>query len=612
MTDSLTQNRIGCGSNPPVDNAVDKPNQLTLVDAGKLYEEVANGFLDLDSTNIFYEIIDDDDGRLDTIIDQEVIGLGLSSDGLTDFKSERDSALKAGSYGLSTGLYRSTAGWVDLPFKDSSCNVIPQEYVYGVFINAADALGPQDDIRTQGIELFREEIRAALETWADCETDLSIEKTGPSNPVVAGTQIVYSVTVENIGPNDATNVVVVDTLSAGLIFVSTSGCTEDPNGVPTCNLGTITDGSSKSFDITVDIPADFVYNGGTKVENKAEVSADQFDFNLDNNDDTIKNDVIAVADVEILTFIPSDVITSETSFDVTLTKTITNNGISAPVDVNAEVEVSGDGVTVVPDQVFPGVDELEKDEIDEIEESFTITCDESGIHEVVFTNEIMPVNAEDPDLSNNEAQVSVEIICPVVLVIDEDSIDNGNEPNFFEGDGPDGVNEDDAEVGVRDQLPFFAANVGETITLHTGEVGDEGWFALKTIPDSWNGLSNFVSAGEPEFGDSEDLLDKIPDVTPLRATGLKLLEDQAVCAVVYDSDISINYDPLNGSLKGANLGTVAFKVISVTELIGHSDKSLPKVEIEILDADVICGGQLELLTDAPEPESSSEPEDVVP
>jgi len=102
MTDSLTQNRIGCGSNPPVDNAVDMPNQLTLVDAGMLYEKVANGFLDLDSTNIFYDIIDNDNGRLNTIIDQEVTG--LSSDGLTDFKSKRDSALKAGSYGLSTGL----------------------------------------------------------------------------------------------------------------------------------------------------------------------------------------------------------------------------------------------------------------------------------------------------------------------------------------------------------------------------------------------------------------------------------------------------------------------------------------------------------------------------
>ena len=161
---------------------------------------------------------------------------------------------------------------------------------------------------------------------------------------------------------------------------------------------------------------------------------------------------------------------------------------------------------------------------------------------------------------------------PVVLVIDEDSIDNGNPPNFFSD--PE-VNDDKAEIGLRTELPFFADNEDATITLHTGAVGDEGWFALKTIPQTWNdagptgnGLRNYfgnpseasphdVGSGLGTGGDREALLDKIPDVTPLRATGLKLLEGRQVCAVVYDSDISINYDPLEGSLKGANLLSLA-------------------------------------------------------
>ena len=199
----------------------------------------------------------------------------------------------------------------------------------------------------------------------------------------------------------------------------------------------------------------------------------------------------------------------------------------------------------------------------------------------------------------------------VFLVIDEDSIDNGDPPNFFE-DGT--INNDIADIGLRTQLPFFADNVGEIITLHTGEVGDEGWFALKTIPDSWNGLDNFISAG-PGLGSGdnpEDLLDKIPDVTPLRAAGLKLLEGIPVCAVVYDSDISINYGPLDGSLKGANLGIVAFEVISANPPMDLSSSSLPPMQIEILDAEEVCEGEFELFEDAPEPESSSEPFDVEP
>jgi hypothetical protein len=107
-------------------------------------------------------------------------------------------------------------------------------------------------------------------------------------------------------------------------------------------------------------------------------------------------------------------------------------------------------------------------------------------------------------------------------------------------------------------------------------------------------------------------LDKVPDLTPLRATALNNLKGRDVCAVVYDSDISINYGPLNGSLKGANLGTVAFRVLSVTPLSGYSSGSLPAVEIEILDAREVCTRQLVLGTDseAPPPTSSSEPYDT--
>jgi prepilin-type processing-associated H-X9-DG protein len=208
------------------------------------------------------------------------------------------------------------------------------------------------------------------------------------------------------------------------------------------------------------------------------------------------------------------------------------------------------------------------------------------------------------------------------LLIDEDSIDKDGAPNFFTDVD---VNDDIADIGLRAQLPFFAGNVGATITLYTGEVGDEGWFAPKTILASWanagpteDGLCNFVFAGpglgtEDMDGDREALLDKIPDVTPLRASGLALLEGQRVCAVVFDSDISINYDPLDGSLKGANLGVVAFQVVSVTARLDGSDSSLPEVEIEILDAEEVCDCEkMDLLLDAPEPISSSEPFDVDP
>jgi len=208
------------------------------------------------------------------------------------------------------------------------------------------------------------------------------------------------------------------------------------------------------------------------------------------------------------------------------------------------------------------------------------------------------------------------------LIIDEDGIDNGLPPNFFSDID---VNDQIAEIGLRDQLAFFAANVGATITLYTGEVGDEGWFAPQFIPRSWDeagpssdGLTNFLQAGpglgSPDSeGDRESLLDKISNVIPLRADGLEQLEGGTFCALVYDSDISINYDAIiNGNLKGANLGLAAFEVLDVRQLFGISSSTLPEVDIRILDSDEICAGDINLSFEAPHPVTSSEPFDIDP
>ena len=80
------------------------------------------------------------------------------------------------------------------------------------------------------------------------------------------------------------------------------------------------------------------------------------------------------------------------------------------------------------------------------------------------------------------AGASVAQDAPIALVIDADSIDKGNEPNDFDEDD---VNENDVDIGLRTQLGFFADNPGATITLYTGETGDEGWFAMQSVPATW-------------------------------------------------------------------------------------------------------------------------------
>ncbi len=242
------------------------------------------------------------------------------------------------------------------------------------------------------------------------------------------------------------------------------------------------------------------------------------------------------------------------------------------------------------------------------------SCQKQGTQDVNNVDAVNEVRSET-SISSSQSQITES----VVLVIDEESIDNGNAPNnFSETD----VNDQLATIGQRLTLQYFSENVGEVIDLYSGEVGDEGWHALKTIPNSWkmagpttNGTRNFLQAG-PGLGGGEDdtevLLDKIPNVTPLRAKGLKMLTGKTVLAVVYDSDVSINYGPLDGSLKGANLGVVALEVISVRKRTDGSSGSLPIVKVKIVSVNDASASSLKLFSNAPVPQSSSEPYDINP
>jgi hypothetical protein len=227
--------------------------------------------------------------------------------------------------------------------------------------------------------------------------------------------------------------------------------------------------------------------------------------------------------------------------------------------------------------------------------------------------ETLSTNANNPS-----APTSQPLAETVLVVIDEESIDNGNLPNNFTDTD---VNDQLASVGLRQTLRYFSNHVGDTITLYTGEVGKEGWHALKTIPTAWknagptgNGARNYLLAG-PGLGggnDPEALLDKIPNVTPLRAKGLSMLTGKTVLAVVYDSDVSTNYGPLDASLKGANLGMVALEVLEVKKRTNGSTGSLPSVKVKVVNVNAASAATLKLFSNAPVPTSSSVPFDVTP
>jgi len=122
--------------------------------------------------------------------------------------------------------------------------------------------------------------------------DLSISKSDLIDPTPASGPVHYNILVNNAGPSDAQNVVVTDTLPAGVTFIdSSAGCTES-GGIVTCALGSFAASSSRQVSIIGQVDFGIV---GT-ITNQVTVTSDTDDPNGNNNvataDTTVKEPVI--------------------------------------------------------------------------------------------------------------------------------------------------------------------------------------------------------------------------------------------------------------------------------------------------------------------------------
>ena len=125
---------------------------------------------------------------------------------------------------------------------------------------------------------------------AQVDADLSIAKADAADPVQVGQMLVYTLTIENNGPDPATDVTVEDTLPADVNYVDASAdqgsCFLTPSDVVECDLGDIANGDSVIVSIEV-VPT----QPGT-ITNIAEVSASTNDPDATN--DTASEDTLVV------------------------------------------------------------------------------------------------------------------------------------------------------------------------------------------------------------------------------------------------------------------------------------------------------------------------------
>jgi uncharacterized repeat protein (TIGR01451 family) len=180
-----------------------------------------------------------------------------------------------------TGAFISQFATTSGRVEDLSCD--PVTYAPKEAILAKDAF-------SQLYEAF--EVEPGTCPLDTVEVDLSVEKTDSPDPVTSGSAVTYTITVTNHGSDDATGVMLTDTLPAGVTFNSATpsqGSCMEAGGLVTCDLGSLANGASATVTITVT-----PFAVGTIV-NTVSVTGNEDDPDPSNNTDTEETTVVPLA-----------------------------------------------------------------------------------------------------------------------------------------------------------------------------------------------------------------------------------------------------------------------------------------------------------------------------
>jgi uncharacterized repeat protein (TIGR01451 family) len=211
-------------------------------------------------------------------------------------------------------------------------------------------------------------------------TDLALTKTTTVPTVYAGVTIPYTLHVVNNGPKTSDGAQIVDTLPAGVTFVSAPGCTVAGSTV-TCAIGTLAVGATRDFILTVQ--ANTPYDGADPLVNTATLDA-LGDTNASNNTGTASTPANPAAT-------PTDFALTKTTtvptvypgVNIPYILTVTNNGPLASPGGAQVVDVLPVGVSFVS---APGCSNV----------AGTVTCDVGALAVGVTKVFTLTVQASSP------------------------------------------------------------------------------------------------------------------------------------------------------------------------------------------------------------------------
>jgi uncharacterized repeat protein (TIGR01451 family) len=157
--------------------------------------------------------------------------------------------------------------------------------------------------------------------FAMAESDLSVAVMSDSVVVPLNTNFTYTVTVQNLGGDDATFVSITDNLPSGIVFLTSDDCSVS-GSIISCNIGNLP--ATESRVVSYEVRATLA---GTAL-NSVSVSGAETDPNLSNNTTSRSVDIVVPDPVDLSlsgSVLPTEVNLSDL---VDLNFSVTNNGLS--------------------------------------------------------------------------------------------------------------------------------------------------------------------------------------------------------------------------------------------------------------------------------------------
>jgi uncharacterized repeat protein (TIGR01451 family) len=173
-------------------------------------------------------------------------------------------------------------------------------------------------------------------TTVEASADLKVTKSDNPDPVLAGEYLTYDVTIENIGPSTAVDVMLTDTLPDEVSFVGYTISNGSGTCVPLegstdveCDLNDLN--PSEFVTVFIDVLVDPAVPDGTTITDTATVSSLTSDSDVSNN--TTIEDTVVQTEADLVITKSAINLTHHPSKPIVYDLTVTNTGPSDAQDV---------------------------------------------------------------------------------------------------------------------------------------------------------------------------------------------------------------------------------------------------------------------------------------